>query len=140
MNKDEIFYQLQYNIYCRIQPSPRGGVGVFAIKDIPLGVDPFEGCVRPNYILFSKKELSSLHPNVQRLVQDMFVFKNGVYHVPDNGLAQIDIAYYINHSDNPNIKVVEDGHNFITTDNILAGDELVSDYASYNDQEDVFDR
>ena len=25
-------------------------------------------------------------------------------------------------------------------DNILAGDELVSDYASYNDQEDVFDR
>ena len=32
--------------YCRLRPSPIHGVGVFAIRAIPTGVDPFEGCFR----------------------------------------------------------------------------------------------
>ncbi len=70
----------------------------------------------------------------------MFVYKSGVYHLPDNGLAQVDIAYYINHSDMPNIKVDSDGHTFETIRIIKEGEELTADYSTYNDKEDVFER
>lgn len=140
MDKDEILDQLKNDIYCRIKPSQHGGVGVFAIREIPAGIDPFFGAVKPKHSTFSAEELKVLHPNVQRLVQDMFVFKNGVYHVPANGLAQVDTPYYVNHSEESNLKVGSDGHTFETKRVINEGEELTSDYATYNDKEDVFER
>lgn len=140
MTREEILDQLKNDIYCRLKPSKHGGVGVFAIRDIPAGIDPFVGSVKPNYISLSIEQLEDLHPNIKRLVQDFFVYKNAVFHVPDNGLAQVDVPYYINHSDQPNIKVGTDGHTLETTRVIKEGEELTSDYATYNDPEDVFER
>lgn len=140
MNKEEILNQLKNDIYCRLGVSKFGGVGVFAIRDIPAGVDPFLGTVQPKHVFVPVEELTSLHPNVKRLVQDMFVYQNGAYRLPDNGLAQIDVAYYTNHSDSPNIRAVNNDRTFETIRIIKEGEELVSDYSTYNDEEDVFDR
>lgn len=140
MEREYLLNQLKNHIYCRLKPSKFGGVGVFAIRKIPAGAEPFFGSAQPKHIFFSVEQLADLHPNVKRLVQDIVVFKNGVYHLPDNGLAQINIAYYVNHSDSPNLKVREDGHTFEAVEDILEGEELTADYSTYNDKEDVFDR
>ncbi|EKD43982.1 MAG: hypothetical protein ACD_72C00047G0001 [uncultured bacterium] len=140
LSREEVLNQLKNDIYCRLKPSEHGGVGIFAIRDIPAGINPFVGTVVPNHYMFTVKELEVLHPNVKRLVQDMFVFKDGVYHVPDNGMAQVDIAYYVNHCDRPNLRVVNNGLTFETIREVKDGEELCADYASYNDKEDVFDR
>lgn len=140
MNKEEILNQLRNDIYCRIKPSQSGGVGVFAIRDIPAGIDPFVGTVQPEHIFITAEEMVGAHPNVRRLVQDMFVYRNNSYRLPANGLAQVDIAYYTNHSDHPNIKAINDDRTFETIRIIKEGEELFSDYSTYNDKEDVFDR
>ncbi len=140
MNAEEIFSQLKNDIYCRLKPSEFGGVGIFAIKEIPAGIDPFHGTTTPGHITFTSEQLDVLHPNVKRLVQDLFVFKNGVYYVPDNGLAQIDLPYYINHSNQSNLRVLTDSNTFETKRIILEGEELTADYSTYNDKEDVFER
>lgn len=140
MEIDELFKQLKNHIYCRIKPSQIGGVGVFAIKNIPANIDPFVGATKPAHQLMPLDKLGDLHPNVMKLVRDMFVFKDGFYHIPNNGLAQIDIAYYVNHSKSPNLRVCEDGHTFETIREIIEGEELCADYSTYNDEEDVFER
>jgi len=38
----QLVRNLKNNVYCRIKPDSFGGVGVFAIKDIPEGVNPFK--------------------------------------------------------------------------------------------------
>lgn len=42
MSKKVLLKNLQNDIYCRIKPSKKHGVGVFAIKDIPKNTNPFK--------------------------------------------------------------------------------------------------
>ena len=132
MLKTEVLHQLQNDIYCRIQPSPISGVGVFAIKRIPKGTNPFIGCFDNDWIEISKEELSDLDPNVSKYVQDMCAFQDGVYYVPQCGISKIDISFYLNHSDTPNMDEEGEGIDFIAARDIEVGEELTVNYDLYN--------
>ena len=42
MSKNKLLKHLQNDIYCRLDVSKIAGIGVFAIKTIPKGVNPFK--------------------------------------------------------------------------------------------------
>ena len=83
-----------------------------------------------------ENELDILHPNVKRMIQDFYHKDDNVYGIPLNGLNNNDISYYMNHSDNPNIKFYNGKRCnmvlFKSIRNINEGEELTINYDTFN--------
>lgn len=123
--------------YCRIQCSKVEGVGVFAIRDIPKGVDPFPVLVKNDWKEFSVEELKGLDPEVLKMIDDFLVVENERVWIPDFGLNGINITFFLNHSENPNVSTLDDGNegvSFLTAREIKKGEELTSDYQTYDNK------
>lgn len=105
--KKALLKNLHEDIYCRIKPSKKHGVGVFAIKDIPKNTYPFKltgsKCVKHKIINISEDEVNKLHPEVKKLVNDFYHNEDGEFGIPYSGLNSNDISFYMNTSDKPNI-------------------------------------
>lgn len=138
MNKQELLKNLKENTYCRLGPSEIHRVGVFAIRDIPKGINPFIGTPQYNYIEFDKEELTDLDPNVKDMINAYFILEDGKIQIPDCGLNGIDISFFANHSDNPNIKTT-DSETFTTLREIKVGEELTFNYNEDHGQENGAD-
>lgn len=140
--KKRLLRNLRNDVYCRLQPSKVAGVGVFAIKMIPPGINPFKKAAfkRDDTINLTKSDILSLDPSVQRMLEDFIhPSDDGKYTVPKYGLNDLDITFYINHNDNPNVDIVDDGKSdflqFRTNRVILPNEELYIDYRKYKDAE-----
>jgi len=137
--KQALLENLRKSTFCRIQPSSLGGVGVFAVRNIPEGIDPFQTVHGENVssIDISPMELKTLHPNVQKMVQDFFMRSpNGNYPISVDGLNSLSISYYLNHSSDPNVGMVDTGlcyYTFTTKRRIRVGEELTIDYYEHHD-------
>ncbi len=129
--KEKLLKRLGEN-YCRLMYSGERGIGIFAMIDIPKSVNPFPNAPKPKNVKLSKKDISVLPEPVRRAVSDFFVFHGGYYNIPHTGLDGLDISFYINHSDSPNVRT-KDGETFRTLRRIRAGEELTSDYATYDE-------
>lgn len=137
--KDKLLENLRYDVYTRLRPSPLGGVGVFAIKDIPKGVDPFNTVkkVKHKPVKCTKNDIKNLDPGVKKMISDFFELEeDGGYYVPENGLNSLDITFYLNHSDNNNLDILTDDKDsdyctFETTKKINKGEELLINYQDY---------
>jgi SET domain-containing protein len=138
MTKEELLKQVREDVYCRIAPSPIGGVGVFAIRDIPQDTNPFVGTDEEEYVEIDEHELADLDPEVMRLVHDMFVYEHGTYYFSGKGLQAIDISYFLNHSLSPNMAADELGEEFRTARPIKKGEELLVNYNDYDGNQDEF--
>ncbi len=128
--KDKILHLLK-NTYCRVKGSKIEGVGIFAVRDIPKGIDPFLGMRQEYWHKFSLAELKDLPTSVLKMIDDFFVReKNNTVYIPEYGLNGIDISFFVNHSKKPNLKT-KDGFKFVTARKIKAGEELTIDYNTY---------
>lgn len=135
MDKPSLIAELENGIYVRPQPSPLGGVGLFAIRDIPAGTDPFPGD-NIEFVEIPEAEIMdnpAIPESVKKYVDDICVYRDGCYFVPKEGLNNITISSFINHSEDPNIKVDVMRGNFVALRDIKAGEEITSDYTTYND-------
>jgi len=135
--KQKILNNLK-NTYCRLQGSPIEGVGVFAVRDIPKGKNPFLDIKNSRYHRFSMKELKKLDKGVLKMIEDFFVVeKDGYVNITEAALNGMDISYFLNDSKNPNIKIYDDKRNdsysFRTTRKIKKGEELTFSYLEYED-------
>lgn len=119
------------NVFCRIQPSPIHGVGVFAIRPIPQGINPMRECRSDAFEEISTADLADLPEPLQKLVKDMCPEHDGVYDVPPFSLNEIGVSYYLNHSKTPNMG--ERDGDFITLTEICSGEELTVDYGTYGE-------
>ena len=131
MDKRQLLYDLRHRIYCRIRASRLSGVGVFAIRTIPKGTDPFESSHAVRLIGITEKEFKTLSAPIKKIVKDFCFYKNRMYFLPDCGLNAIDIAHFINYSDTPNMRAAEgrDGDvYFIANRSIKTGEELTANY------------
>jgi hypothetical protein len=118
---------------CRLAPSVIHGVGVFAVRDIPKGIDPFAIGVRypRNWVAMTPAELKSTPPGLRKLFTALFVPDvAGAFRIPILGANLVDIGAYLNHSGRPNVRTA-DGHQFMTRRRIRAGEELTVDYTTY---------
>jgi hypothetical protein len=134
VRKRALLDHTRQQIYCRLRPSPIHGIGVFAVRDIPAGVEPFAGCDRATSVWVRKADLSEgLHPGVRSMIDDFCAIQGDWVAMPRRGLNSIDVQYYVNHSDDPNIATSDGGSTFVTAREIREGEELTVDYATYSD-------
>jgi len=138
MNKKQLMKNLKYQTYCRLGVSKIQGVGVIAITDIKKGVNPFNmtGDKCPNYrvVTFTEEEVEKLPQHVIKLVKDFISPTDGLYQIPLKGFNSIDITFYLNHSKNNNLDIVESNCvylEFVTNRLIKQGEELTINYDNY---------
>jgi len=132
MQKIKILNNLK-NTYCRLRPSKIEGVGIFAIRNIPNGTDPFYGSPKRKWHKLKPQDYKNLDKEIKKMIGDFFAMdKNGAFSIPEHGLNGIDISFFLNTSKKPNVKTIDDGTNFITTRKIKKGEELTVSYADYD--------
>jgi len=138
--KDKLLDNLEEHTYTRLRPSTLQGVGVFAIKDIPKGINPFKMANKIKYksIKCTQNDLKNVDPSVKKMLNDFFEPDGNAFHIPENGLNSLDLTFYLNHSLNNNLGVVDDDDNdeyssFVTLRNIKKGEELLINYQDYKD-------
>lgn len=137
--KTKLIDHLKNDIYCRIGISKVHGVGILAIKDIPKDTNPFKNLSneKEKSIELNDNELKNVDIETKKIVNDFFGSKQdgqNVYDVLYAGPNYINISYYLNHSDNPNLDIVEKGGAYVdfkTNRDIKKGEELFINYSDY---------
>ena len=121
------------NIYVRIQPSKIHGVGVFAIKEIPINYTIFKSTC--TYTKTSVQGLVNLSKPERDYYTDFFVREDNSIYLPSIHPQNLDISFFMNHNSiSPNIKYDFDLDSFITLTTINPGVELVYDYSTVEDE------
>lgn len=129
----ELLRTVLADCYCRLQPSPIHGIGVFAIRNIPRGRNPFQTLpryARPGYVRVTDAELDALPPRLAGTIRALFVPADGTMHIPTCGTNVVYLIAYLNHSATPNLRTA-DGFNFLARRRIQEGEELTVDYRTY---------
>lgn len=125
--KTRLLKHLRDDVYCRLGASAIHGVGVFAIRSIPKGVNPLRGVKKPVEIRYSKKELRALPQRVRKLIDQFCADEKGTVLIPALGLNTMHLALYVNHSRKPNVAFAKD--NRLETLRVIAsGEELTMNY------------
>lgn len=150
-SKQELLEHLQHGAFVKLGQSDIAGVGVFALIDIPAGVNPF---VAPNAhlrsernVLLTADELQACPPAVVRHVLDFHdhvldnEFTDAIEYpekvkVNAGSTVSMDASWYLNHSEAaPNVEhdttrnTDSDGFwPYRTTRLVRAGEELLLDY------------
>ena len=130
---------LKYDTYTRLFPDAHGGVGVFAIKDIPKGANPFKinnaPCMPHKIVDVPDSFVQTLDSNVKKIISDFYVLENGKWGIPKPGINANDITFYLNYSQTPNLKITNSKKCnmviFKTLKNIPKGEELLINYDVY---------
>jgi SET domain-containing protein len=127
--KEKLILNRLDRIYCKLAPSKIHGIGVFAIKPIFKGINPFkDSYIAQDAILVNKSKIKD--EIIKSLLND--------YHPNDDNNDQIISSFpnqplwtnYINYSDNPNIELMENGE-WETIRQINIGEELLENPKSF---------
>lgn len=130
---------LQNKTFCDLGVSKVHGVGVFAIKDIPEKTNPF---LKSNMLSFDKCYLFSGEEMAENLSEEIILLikkfqfpdSDGCYPIPANGMNSVNLSFYVNHSDTPNMVGAVDYtaktslYSLFSTREIKVGEELFLDY------------
>ncbi|MBF0315309.1 MAG: SET domain-containing protein [Oligoflexia bacterium] len=135
-NKKKLIDHLKNDIYCRIGVSKIHGVGVMAIKSIPKGINPFKNLSKEKekIIELDDTDLKKVNNEVKKMVKDFFGANQKSYDVLYDGPNHLNLSYYLNHSDKPNLDLIEGPSNYLefkTNRNIKKGEELFINYNDY---------
>ncbi|MDP2925168.1 MAG: SET domain-containing protein [Nanoarchaeota archaeon] len=118
--------------YCRLEASKIEGVGVFAIRNIPKGVNPFYSGETQEWEEFDVSEFKDLSLELMKMIDDFFIIEDGKVYVPETGLNGMDLSFFLNNSNNPNVETCDGGFSFITLRDIKKGEELTVKYSTYD--------
>jgi SET domain-containing protein len=136
--KKKLLDHLNKEVYCRLGVSKVHGIGVFAIKAIPKGINPLKSKVKYKDVSFSHKELKNVPSGVKKQMKIFCYFDKNKFLVPSIGLNNFDLAVYLNHSKNPNVQFKKNDK-LVTLRAIKAGEELMMDYDVTFGEKHVFD-
>jgi hypothetical protein len=142
MKRTPLLNRVLRDCYCRLRPSKISGIGVFAIRDIPKGRNPFRMIPKYGdigYVRITEDELAALPPKLSELIRELFIPTDVKMHIPNYGLNVIHLNGYLNHSTTPNMRT-RNGYDFITLMKISVGQELTVDYRTFGAEELVLGR
>lgn len=121
------------------------GVGIISVRHVPRGTEilKFSNNTPNETVEISENEILKLDPLVADYVSDMLVkTEYGSYHFPSKGMNSINVSFYLNHSDTPNVEFSTEGESgeflsFVSIKDIEAGQEITQDYSnlSHNKKE-----
>lgn len=137
--KEKLYEHLRDEIYCKLGVSTIHGIGVFALRDIPLGVAPLKSMVSNKEIKFSRIELKKVPSSVRKHLASFCLVEKGRVFAPEIGMNAVNISIYVNHSKQPNLKF-DDKDVLRAVRDIALGEELTFDYdVSFDDEHDFED-
>jgi SET domain-containing protein len=134
--KDILLQQLRSHTYVMIKPSPLHGIGVFAIRPIPKGTKNIFSEGMGEWIQVSKQEVESLPQSSKDLIENHCLFDEDHYFIPEYGFKLVDLVIYLNHSEIPNVRSLNEGEQFEALRDIQEGEELLVDYGTIVDCEE----
>ena len=136
LNKKKKVLEKLKNTYCRLRSSGIEGVGVFAIRDIPAGINPMlpsKEAKNARWYEFKVSELKDLDKEVLKMADDFFVIeKDETVMIPEHAFNGMDISFFVNNSKKPNMKTVDNGFTFVALRKIKKGEELTVAYETYD--------
>lgn len=107
-------------------------IGVFAIADIDENTPLFE-FDNTEMVWINADEITNIPPKLKKFYDDFCVIKNDktLYGCPSN-FNQLTMAWYMNHSDTPNVKIDKE-YNFFANKLIKDGEELTINYKDFSE-------
>jgi SET domain len=117
------------NLYTRLKACSKG-VGVFAIREIPEATKLFYGDIGETVEIFVSDVDKLEDAELRRMYYDFCPVKNGCFIAPLD-FNQMAMGWYLNHSDDPNVKVDNRLH-FVASRFISIGEELTANYTTYS--------
>ena len=136
MTKEELLAELHSDTWVMIRPSPIEGIGVFALRDIPMGCRNMFSTANKDqdeWISISKTEVEQLPVHSKALIENYCLYDHNHYFIAAYGFKKMDLVNFLNHSDEPNIMSVNDGEFFEALRDIKNGEELLIDYGKIVD-------
>ena len=124
------------HLYTRLRGAPGKGVGVFAIRDIPEGCNPFVGDDAGSTWVPAATVDAIADVELRRMYLDFCPLVGDRYLAPPD-FNNMSISWYMNHSDEPNM-MSDENVNFRVKRLIRAGEELTADYRAYSDHAETF--
>ena len=125
--KEKLIMRRLAKIYCRLAPSPIHGVGVFAIKNIPKGTNPFSNSfMAQEAVVLDKNRIKDLGPEILSLLHDQHPTIDQTKQIVSNFPNQIIWSDFINYTDKPNIELMTNGE-WTALRDIIKGEEILED-------------
>jgi len=134
MTKAELLTELAQHTFVALKPSPIEGIGVFAITDIKEGQTGIFSKDKSEWIAVTKAEVETLPAHSRFLVENHCLYDDEHYFIPEYGFKMIDLVVYLNHSDDPNVRSINEGEDFVALRDIKAGEELLINYGEIVDE------
>jgi SET domain-containing protein len=118
-------------VFTRLGQSKIHGIGVFAIVDIEKNTHLFE-FDNTEFVWVKRGEIENVSEKIKKLYEDFCPTRNNgnLLGCPAN-FNQLTMAWYINHSDDPNVEPDSD-YNFTAIKRISDGEELTIDYNAFD--------
>jgi hypothetical protein len=123
----ELLLRLREHQYCELRPSPIHGIGVFAIRAVPKGIDPLHSNFKDREIRIPKESVAGLPAGLRRLLKTFCYYDEAEFWIPSSGLNVARLSIYLNHHKQPNLEMLKDG-SFRTLRRIARDEELTMDY------------
>ena len=151
--KEIVLHNLKHHVYARLFKSVYG-VGVKAIRKIPAGTSIFDTsmgkCLEYYPVTLSGYDIERLFAgspevseSVKSLLGDFFLTvreKEMAYPVNLLGPNSLDVSFFLNHSDDPNVGIRFDDCDmsyYVSSRDIEADEELFIDYRKFDLDENV---
>ena len=128
MTKEQLLNELKNDTWVMMKPSPIHGNGVYALRSIPKGQRGLFSKNVGEWIKVERTEIDLLPKHSRELVETYCLYDDTYYYVPDYGFKVMDVVNFLNHSDSPNIKSINDGEDFETLRDIQEEEQLFIDY------------
>ena len=110
VSRKKLLDHLSQEVFCHLGVSPVHGIGVFAIRAIPKGVNPLRSRLKFEEIKFSHAEIKTLPRSVRKEIEIFCYYDKQAVSVPAIGLNAMNMAVYLNHSKKPNVEYKKMGN------------------------------
>jgi hypothetical protein len=123
--KEKLILKRLEQVYCRLAPSNISGIGIFAIKEIPKDINPFNNSyMAQESVIIDRSKITD--SEIISLLHDQHPTSDPNKQIVSNFPNQLIWTNYINYSDIPNIELMVNGE-WKTLRKIEKGEELLED-------------
>ena len=119
-------------VYTRLGLSAIHGIGVFAINNIQKDTKLFEND-NTDMVWINASEFANASYKIKKMYEDFCIVKdNGTLYGCPTNFNQLTMAWYMNHSDTPNVEI-DENYDFRTSRDIIDGEELTINYKTFSE-------
>lgn len=127
ITKSEIHNTIKKDCYTRLKPSRVcNGVGVFSIKPIPKNTILFDD-VNADTIFFSWDAVKDVDETTNNYLKSICNVRDDGFFL-SRTINNINVSYYVNHSETPNVMNDRNLDKFITLCDINSDEEILCRY------------